>query len=128
MQLLYRYTDKVDIYSIDEAFLDVTEFQKAFGLSFLEFAKKIKSDIEKEIGLSVSVGIAPSKVLAKLATHKAKSTNGYYVIKKSLIHNELERVPIEEIWGIGTNTTRSLKKFGIFFIPPLTTIIIYGII
>lgn len=115
MQLLYRYTDKVDIYSIDEAFLDVTEFQKAFGLSFLEFAKKIKSDIENEIGLSVSVGIAPSKVLAKLATHKAKSTNGYYVIKKSLIHNELERVPIEEIWGIGTNTTRSLKKFGIFY-------------
>lgn len=48
MQLLYRYTDKVDIYSIDEAFLDVTEFQKAIGLPFLEFAKKLNLILKKK--------------------------------------------------------------------------------
>ncbi len=115
MQLLYRYTDKVDIYSIDEAFLDVTGFEKSFSISSKEFAERIKNDIETEIGLSVSVGLAPTKMLAKLATHKAKSLNGFYVIERDLIEKELENVPTEEIWGIGKNIARSLRKYGIFY-------------
>ncbi len=115
MQFLYRYTDKVDVYSIDEAFLDVTGYQNAFNLSFKEFVQKIKTDIEKEIGLSVSVGLAPTKMLAKLATHKAKKSSGYYVIHKDLIVNELNNIKTEEIWGIGKNIARSLRKYGIFY-------------
>lgn len=115
MQFLYRYTDKVDIYSIDEAFLDVTGFENIFNLSAQEFVQKIKVDIEREIGLSVSVGMAPTKMLAKLATHKAKESCGYYVIYKHLIENELNNIKTEEIWGIGKNTARSLRKYGIFY-------------
>lgn len=115
MQLLSRYTDKVDIYSIDEAFLDVTGFENIFKMAPIEFAHKIKSDIERDIGVSVSVGIAPTKMLAKLATHKAKSLNGYYVIEKGLIPYELENIKTEDIWGIGRNIARSLRKFGIFY-------------
>ncbi len=115
MQFLYRYTDKVDVYSIDEAFLDVTGYQNAFKLSLQEFAQKIKADIEKEIGLSVSVGLAPTKMLAKLATHKAKESCGFYVIHKNLIESELNNIKTEEIWGIGKNIARSLRKYGIFY-------------
>lgn len=115
MQFLYRYTDKVDIYSIDEAFLDVTGFENIFNLSAQEFVQKIKVDIEREIGLSVSVGMAPTKMLAKLATHKAKESFGYYVIYKHLIENELNNIKTEEIWGIGKNTARNLRKYGIFY-------------
>ena len=115
MQFLYRYTDKVDIYSIDEAFLDVTGFENFFNLSSQEFVQKIKIDIEREIGLSVSVGMAPTKMLAKLATHKAKKSCGYYVIHKHLIKNELNNIKTEEIWGIGKNIARNLRKYGIFY-------------
>lgn len=115
MQFLYRYTDKVDIYSIDEAFLDVTGFENIFNLSAQDFVQKIKVDIEREIGLSVSVGMAPTKMLAKLATHKAKESCEYYVIYKHLIENELNNIKTEEIWGIGKNTARSLRKYGIFY-------------
>lgn len=115
MQFLYRYSDKVDIYSIDEAFLDVTGFENIFNLSAQEFVSKIKEDITREVGLSVSVGLAPTKMLAKLATHKAKNSNGFYVIDRNSIYQELENVKTEEIWGIGKNTARSLRKFGIFY-------------
>ena len=115
MQLLYRYSDKVDIYSIDEAFLDVTGFDKIFGLSEKDFVEKIKREIEEDIGLSVSVGMAPTKMLAKLATHKAKQKTGTYVINKDFISFELQNIKTEEIWGIGKNTARSLRKFGIFY-------------
>lgn len=111
---LYDYSDKVDIYSIDEAFLDITGLDKIFKLSFEEIALMIKKDIEENIGVSVSVGIANSKTLAKIASHKAKALNGTYVISSANINKELKNLPTEEIWGIGKNISRSLKGFGIF--------------
>lgn len=115
MQFLYRYSDKIDVYSIDEAFIDATGVEKVFGTTKKEFAEKIKKDIEREIGISVSVGVAPTKMLAKLATHKAKEHRGFYVIEPHLIPFELENIKTEDIWGIGKNTARSLRKFGIFY-------------
>ena len=115
MQFLYKYSDKVDVYSIDEAFIDATGVENVFWLSKKELAAKIKYDIEREVGVSVSVGVAPTKMLAKLATHKAKSSCGYYVIEPHLIPYELENIKTEDIWGIGKNTARSLRKYGIFY-------------
>ena len=115
MKLISSYSDKVDIYSIDEAFLDITGLDKVLKLSFKEIAIKIKQDIESNIGVSVSVGIANSKVLAKLATHKAKNKNGIYVIEQNSIKNELQNIPVEEVWGVGKNIARSLRKYGIFY-------------
>lgn len=115
MQLLIKYSDKIDIYSIDEAFIDLTGLDKVFGSSYEEIAKMIKIDIETQIGVSVSVGIAPSKVLAKISTHRAKNKNGTYVINSKTILENLENLPVEEIWGVGKNIARSLKKYGIFY-------------
>ncbi len=115
MQLLQRYSDIVEVYSIDEAFLDMTGMEKMFNLEYKDLAKKIKYDIENEIGITVSVGVAPSKMLAKLATHKAKSLNGTYVIDKNSIPLELENIKTEDIWGIGRNISRSLRRYGIFY-------------
>lgn len=115
INFLRRYSDKVDVYSIDEAFIDLTGCDKIFKMSYKELAEKIKNDIEKEIGLSVSVGIANSKILAKIATHKAKARNGYYVIEKHLIKEEIQNIQVEEIWGVGRNIAKSLRKFGIFY-------------
>ena len=115
MQLLQRYSDIVEVYSIDEAFLDMTGMKKMFNLEYQDLAKKIKYDIENEIGITVSVGIAPSKMLAKLATHKAKALNGTYVIEKESAPYELENIKTEDIWGIGRNISRSLRRYGIFY-------------
>lgn len=115
MQYLKKYSDKIDVYSIDEAFLDVTGIKNIFKLSYPDFAKKVKEDIKNEIGINVSVGISYSKILAKLATHKAKQANGFYFIQKKSINDELQNIDIEEIWGIGKNTARKLKANGIFF-------------
>lgn len=111
---LSDYSDKIDIYSIDEAFLDITGLDKIFKTSFKEIALMIKKDIENNIGVSVSVGIASSKTLAKIASHKAKATTGTYVINQNNINKELKNLPTEEIWGIGRNIARSLKAYGIF--------------
>ena len=113
-EMLTNYSDKIDVYSIDEAFIDITGLDKVLKLSYEEIAKQIKTDIETNIGVSVSVGIANSKTLAKLATHKAKSLSGSYVIHKNKIEEEIENIPTSEIWGIGRNIERSLKSYGIF--------------
>ncbi len=115
MNYLERYSDKIDIYSIDEAFLDITDSGKIFNMSFMELARNIKNSIESEIGISVSAGVANSKILAKIAAHKAKNLNGVYIIERHMIREELENIPVEQIWGVGRNTARSLKKFGIFY-------------
>lgn len=115
MKLLLNFSDKVDIYSIDEAFIDITNLDKILKLSFEEIAIILKNTIENEIGINVSVGIANSKMLAKLATHKAKQSNGTYYINKTEIEKELKNIPTEDIWGIGKNTARLLKRYGIFF-------------
>ncbi len=115
MQLLLNYSDTVEVYSIDEAFIDATGADKVFNLSVENLIKKIKSDIESQIGIKVSVGAAPTKMLAKLATHKAKSMSGTYFIEKNLAPYELENIPVEEIWGIGRNIARSLRADGVFY-------------
>ena len=115
MEYLYFFSEKVEVYSIDEAFIDVTGLDKVFNCSFLDIAKKLKQEIFSHIGINVSVGISTSKMLAKLATHKAKKSDGVYVIGKMRIEEELSKVPIEDLWGVGKNTARVLKSFGIFY-------------
>ena len=115
MKLLLNFSDKVDVYSIDEAFLDITNLDKILKLSFNKIAEIIKNTIETQIGINVSVGIANSKMLAKLATHKAKQNKGTYYIEEKNIEKELTNIPTEDIWGVGKNTARLLKRYGIFF-------------
>lgn len=115
MTFLSKYSDKIDVYSVDEAFLDITGVDRVFNLDYESLAKKIKSDIQREVGISVSVGISNSKILAKTAVHKAKSRSGTYVIGKNMIKEELQNIPVNDIWGVGKNIAERLKRFGIFY-------------
>lgn len=116
MDKLYDFTPDVEIYSIDEAFLDLTGLRKTFNCSYEEIVEKIVKDIKNEIGIDVSVGLSYSKVLAKLANDKAKALQKIKIDKKTYkigyrqIQEELKSTLISEVWGVGKNTTALLKK------------------
>ena len=114
---LLSYTPEVEQYSIDEAFLDLTGLKKLYRCSYEELIAKIKKEIEEEIGVPVSIGLAPTKTLAKLACERAKKIdilNGLCRIKRCDINEILRLTPIENIWGIGKNTTALFHKYGIY--------------
>ncbi len=117
MDKLFDYTPDVEIYSIDEAFLDLTGMDKVTGLSFDELINKIVFDIKEEIGIDVSVGLSYSKVLAKLANDKSKTIQLSMPDKKTYkigyrkIEEELKETLISEVWGVGKNTTALLKRY-----------------
>ena len=111
MDKLYSYTPDVEIYSIDEAFLDLTGLRKTFNCSYEDIIKKIVYDIKNEIGIDVSVGLSYSKVLAKLANDKSKNLQKTmpeaktYVIGYRKINQELNETLISDVWGVGKNTS-----------------------
>ena len=111
------YTPEVEQYSIDEAFLDLTGLKKLYRCSYEEIIAKIKTEIEAEIGVPVSIGLAPTKTLAKLACEKAKkdkNLNGLCRIYRHDIDEILKRTQIEDIWGIGKNSAALFHKYGIY--------------
>ena len=110
--IVRRYTDKVEEYSIDECFADLTGWNKPFKMSYEDIARKIKHEVNKELDLSISIGLAPTKVLAKLAS-KWQKPNGLTFIYKKDINKFLEKTNIEKVWGIGPSTAVFLKKKGI---------------
>ncbi len=112
MQIFQDYTPLVEVFSVDEAFLDVSGSLRYFG-SVERIAYLIKSRIKTRFGITCSVGIAPNKLLAKLASDMHKP-DGLTLVKPDEIRNLLEDLPIEEICGIGRKTTQKLNLLGIF--------------
>jgi DNA polymerase-4 len=106
-----RYTPLVEVFSIDEAFLDVTASTSLFG-DGTAIAERIKSDIRREIGLTCSVGVAPNKLLAKLASDMQKP-DGLVVIEPERVSEVMEGLPASELCGIGPGLTASLAAMGI---------------
>jgi len=114
MSILGDISPVVEIYSIDEAFLDLTGLRKLYRRSYLEMAEFIKQEIKNKVGIPVSVGVSLTKTLAKLATEKAKKNDGFYRIGFRDINNELRNTDLIDIWGIGNNTAALLNKFRIY--------------
>ena len=116
MDKLYDFTPDVEIYSIDEAFLDLTGLRKTFNCPYEEICERIVQQIKDEVGIDVSVGLSYSKVLAKLANDKAKKLQKIKIDKKTYkigyrnIQKELKETLIGDVWGVGKNTTALLKK------------------
>lgn len=114
METLSRFVPLVEIYSIDEAFLDMTGF---YSLNYEDIAQYIRSTIGKNIGIPVSIGVAPTKTLAKMANRWAKKQlrdKGVYVLdSRSKIEALLKATAVEDIWGIGSQHTKRLKLQGI---------------
>lgn len=111
--ILRRYTSLVEEYSIDEAFADITGLRRPLKSSYEEIARRIKNDIESELGISVSAGVSLSKVLAKIGS-KYDKPSGLVMIPGRKIHQYLKETPVEKVWGIGPNTTAFLNQLKIY--------------
>lgn len=118
-QIFFNYTPDVEPLSLDEAFLDVTGCISLFG-SAETIGRKIKADIREETGLTASVGLAPNKFLAKLASDLQKP-DGFVIITEENKQQILDPLPVSKIWGIGTVTNKALEKVGIKTIEQLRT-------
>lgn len=110
--ILRRFSPDVEEYSIDEAFVDLTGLRRRWRLPYGGIAKVIQETVERELGITVSVGVSLSKVLAKVASRHRKP-HGLTVIPGREIHRYLHGLPVGEVWGIGPNTAALLKKLGI---------------
>lgn len=110
--IMRRFTPDVEEYSIDEAFADITGMRRALHASYEEIIIKMKAEIEKELGITVSVGLSVTKVLAKVAS-KHRKPSGVTVINGRDIVEYLRDLPVEKVWGIGPATTNYLAKMGI---------------
>src|SRR5262244_1579367 len=110
--IVRRFTADVEEYSIDECFCDLTGLRRPLRMSYEAIAARIKADLEHDLGLTFAVGLAPTKVVAKIAS-KWQKPAGLTVISGNDLHHYLDQVPIGDVWGIGAQTTAYLTRFGI---------------
>lgn len=108
-----RWTDRVEEYSIDECFVDITGLDASLGLSYEEIAFNIKKELEMKLGITFGVGLGPNKVLAKIGSKHQKPA-GFTVIAESNRKEILKDLLIERIWGIGPSLSTLLRRQGIF--------------
>ena len=111
MEILLHYSPLVEQASVDEAYLDITGTANLFGRPE-KVAKSIKHDIFKKIGLTCSVGIAPNKFLAKIASDLQKP-GGLVIIAENEVQGFMDRLPVKKIPGVGAKTFDILHSYGI---------------
>jgi DNA polymerase-4 len=119
MAILRHASDVVEPVSIDEAFLDVTESRRAFG-SGEQIARRIKEDIRRETALTASVGVASSKLVAKIASDLRKP-DGLVVVAPGTEAAFLAPLPVRRLWGVGPKMEESLARLGVTTIGALAT-------
>lgn len=106
MQVLEQFSPKMEVYSIDEAFL-VVDTPDPIALAY-----EIKRRVARWTGIPVSVGIGPTKTLAKMANHLAKKSEGVYQLEGA-IDEILATFPLEDVWGVGRRVVKRLNRAGI---------------
>ena len=116
MNILYKYTPEIEIYSIDESFLQFNGYDDFFNIEHV--AHQIKQEILKGIGVPTCIGLAPTKALAKVANRIAKKfpnqLNGIYSIDSEEKRiKALKWLPIEDVWGIGRRLAARLRFLNI---------------
>ncbi len=113
MNTLARFSPDVEIYSIDEAFLNLLGFR----INLTEYARRVKSEVKKRTGIPVSIGIGPTKTLAKLANKIAKKNpecDGVFNITgHPRMDDLLDKIGVADVWGVGTQYTKLLNRNGI---------------
>lgn len=111
-EIVRRYTPTVEEYSIDECFADLTGLRRLHHMPYERIVEKLKKDLETELGMTFSIGLSATKVLAKIGS-RWKKPDGLTVIKLSEAQKFLKETKILQVWGIGPNTAAYLQKFGI---------------
>jgi DNA polymerase-4 len=110
--ILKDYTPLVEVASIDEAYLDITQSQLLFKSPF-HIAQSIKNRIREKEQLTCSIGIAPNKLLAKLGSNLQKP-DGFVLIQRERVEEILKDLPVSKLYGIGPKLTEELNSMGIF--------------
>ena len=110
-EIFHRFTSLVEPLSLDEAFLDVAGSEQLFG-SPSEIGRQIKSAIRDELNLVASVGIAPNKFVAKIASDLEKP-DGFVVVEEEGVQRFLDALPVGRLWGVGKSTSRVFERLGI---------------
>ena len=111
MTLLASLSPEIEIYSIDEAFMNLAGIKKCF-----EIGLHMRDTVKKHTGIPISIGIASTKTLAKVANHCAKrfTKKGVYVLKrKDHISEILKSMPVSKLWGVGSRYSRMLRSYGV---------------
>mgnify|MGYP001159874690 CR=1 FL=1 len=112
MTIVSEIIPNIEIYSIDEAFLDLKEFKDS---DLLSVGSNIRKKILQCTGIPVSIGIAKTKTLSKIANYIAKNNSGIgvFLINEDNYDYLLKDIPIQKIWGVGFKTNLFLKRYGI---------------
>ncbi len=126
MAIFADFTDRIEALSIDEAFLDVTGCERLFGPA-RTIAGQIRSRVRQELDLAVSIGLAPNKFLAKLASQKAKP-DGLLEIRAEEAESFLRPLPVADLWGVGEVTAKRLGELGIVTVAALLRYPVQGLI
>jgi len=111
MEIFASFTPLVEPLSLDEAFLDITGAQKLLGTP-REIGSAIRNRVHQECGITCSVGIAPNKFIAKLASGHCKP-NGLLEIRADRIITFLHPLPVSDLWGVGPKLSEQLEKLGL---------------
>lgn len=112
-QLLSVVAPQIEVYSVDESFLEISNLNI---LNYEQWGKAVKAAIQKQIGVPVSIGIAPTKTLAKLASEIAKkdhASSGVVYINEKNRQQLLAKVPVSDIWGVGWRLAPKLRAEGV---------------
>ena len=110
-EVLLAVTPLVEPISLDEAFLDVAGALLLFGEP-PAIAEKIRAEVQREVGVSCSVGVGPSKLIAKLASRFAKP-DGLVVVRAGEVGTFLDPLPARALWGVGEKTMEMLSRLGV---------------
>jgi DNA polymerase-4 len=116
-EILREFTPIIEDVGLDEAFLDISQIDK----SSEEIAKEIKKKIRKETGLTCSIGIAPNKLLAKIASDLQKP-DGLTILTEADIEARVWSLPVRKLWGVGPKTEASLKDMNVKTIGELASL------
>lgn len=109
-EIVRRYTPAVEEYSIDECFADLTGLRRIHRMNYRDMAHAIKQELQVELGITFSVGLSITKVLAKVGS-KWKKPDSFTTIPLNDVPKFLMKIPIGSVWGIGPNTTAYLEKY-----------------
>ena len=110
-EICLRFTPDIEVYSIDEVFLDITGSHHLFG-GPEQLARSIKGTVKDELGLTCTAGIGPNILVAKLASDLAKP-DGLLSIGEEKVASILESLPVRKLWGIGSHTEERLRVMGV---------------
>lgn len=110
-ELISKYTNDIEILSIDECFIDYTKIKKLYG-DEIKFAYSLKKEIKKTLGFTVNIGIANNKLCAKMASDFLKPDRVHTLFDNE-VRNKMYPLPINDLYGIGKKTTEKLIKLNI---------------